>query len=174
MHLEERASRACKAWTEEVPGPVASGVAPRVLGAGTGTGTRWALGPLDLGPASNARNSGHGNDGGCWGNTTPSSSSLPPLAIVFDAEALHRGMAARLASRGFPMAGNVGFRVQGFKFRVSLALFPDCATVAVATACFANTTAEASDRVDTSRHRGADATCARKYVRHDGENEVEL
>jgi hypothetical protein len=76
---------ASEAWTEIAePEPV---YAPPVLRDGP------TLGPLSLGPTP---------------ANEPSSSSLPPVAIVLDGEALHRGMATRLASRGFPMAGGGG------------------------------------------------------------------
>ena len=70
---------ASDAWTE-FASPAAS---PPVMGEGP------AMGPVNLGPS-------------------PTNESLPPLAIVLDAEALHRGMATRLASRGFPLAGSRG------------------------------------------------------------------
>ena len=79
LNFTPRAQETSEAWTE-IAEPVAS---PPLAVASEGP----TVGPIDLGPSAGTNES-----------------LLPPLAIVIDAEAIHRGMATRLASRGFPLA----------------------------------------------------------------------
>jgi hypothetical protein len=88
-HARSIAKEASEAWTEAAEPALVLGPVP---------------GPFYLGPAGGGNGSGGGNVE--WAAATLKvNASLPALAVIVDGDSVHRGMAHRLAQRGFPMAG---------------------------------------------------------------------